>query len=100
MGVVKRSVKAVLSQFDWGVDNWKKCIAPCLVGLRFYQHNVLGVAPFTVCTGLLPRLPIKQQPVAQVQEFRYDENVAEAYVNELISYMTWLCKQVVSKLSA
>jgi hypothetical protein len=58
----------------------------------------LGIAPFTACTGTTPRLPVTNQPVADVGTFAYDEKQQELYVDELVKYMGWLCKELSGKL--
>lgn len=62
---------------------------------------MLGISPFTVCHGLIPRIPIAGQVAAPVGAFAYDEeNTPELYAEELIEYMKWSCKQIVLKLKA
>ena len=58
VAVVKRALKTVIHEFDWHVSDWKKCLPAVLIGLRFSQHRILGVSPFTVCCGLMPRVPV------------------------------------------
>ena len=71
--VVKRSIRTVLSELDLQQCDWVECLAACLVGLRFFQHSVLGIAPFTACSGFAPRLPIASLASTNIDEFVYDE---------------------------
>lgn len=41
------------------VNEWDVCLPACLIGLRMFQHKVLGLPPYTIVTGLAPRLPVK-----------------------------------------
>jgi hypothetical protein len=48
------------------------CLPACMIGLRFYNHKVLGLTPFTVCTGLMPRIPVKSWAPDDYVEFEFD----------------------------
>ena len=41
------------------------CLPACLMGLRFCQHKILGLAPYTLCCGLAPSIPL---PMGFVEE--------------------------------
>lgn len=79
--VVKRSLKTILSQYDWRMSDWLLCLPAILIGLRFYYHSVLGVSPYFVCFGREPRLPIKHHVSGEVG-YSYDESEVELYVDE------------------
>jgi hypothetical protein len=98
VSVVKRSIKAVLSERDLDITQWDECLPSCLIGLRFFQHKTLGLSPFTLCTGLVPRVPVKSQIDGDYVEMSYDVTAVESYVSELVDYMSRLCKQNVDRL--
>lgn len=52
---------------------WTDCIAACLIGLRFFQHRILGMSPYTVTCGLAPRIPIAGLSEFGLDTFTYDE---------------------------
>ena len=57
------------------------------------------MCPFSVCCGLVPRLPVKGLPIQSNGEYSYDEEVVENFVSELVREMDWLCKATVRKLA-
>ena len=55
----------VLKSKNLEKSEWMACLPSCLMGLRFCQHKVLGLAPYTLCYGLAPAIPL---PVGFVEE--------------------------------
>ncbi len=56
---------------------------------------MLGISPFTVCTGLAPRFPVPLLSVYDYEGLNYDMNEVSAYVDELVHGMVELCKETV-----
>lgn len=88
----------MLKQQTLDETDWVSCLPACLVGLRFYQHKVLGIAPFTVCHGMMPRVPVKGLLASEGQTFDYNEHEVELFVDELVVCMSDLHAQIKSKL--
>ena len=66
-----------------------------MTGSRFYNHKVLGLLPFRVYTGLMPRIPIKSWAPDDSMEFEFDASTVQAYVNDPIDLMVELCKSTI-----
>lgn len=58
VGIVKKSIMAMLMTKGWDRTMWTECLGACVTGLRFAKVQSLGYSPFTICTGLEPRIPI------------------------------------------
>ena len=58
VGVVKKAIMSMLMTKSWDVTMWTECLGSCMMGLRFAKIQSLGYSPFTICTGLEPRVPI------------------------------------------
>lgn len=58
-------------------SEWDECIPACLIGVRMFAHRVLGMAPYTICMGMTPRLPVKSLAQFDIGTFEYDERAPE-----------------------
>ena len=94
VGIVKRCLKTMLSEDDKFYSDWLEVIPACLMGLRFLQHKTLGLAPFTVIHGLIPKIPLRDYDILPSEE--WDEK--EFNLADLVETVKYIHEEVLDKL--
>lgn len=95
VGIVKRCLITMLSEDDKYYSDWLEVLPACLMGLRFLQHKTLGLAPFTVIHGLIPKVPLRKYAVLPSEE--WDDR--EFDVADLVQTVKYIHEVVLGKLS-
>lgn len=86
VGIVKRCLITMLSEEGRYYHEWVELLPACLMSLRFLQQKTLGVAPFTVIHGLIPKIPLRDYDVLQSEEWD-DREFSLADIVETIRFI-------------